>query len=493
MSETQIRHIWNPSIGITDLEGDSKGLAATEIPGIRATWRDQRDLLQGTKLLHDFDERLGREWAIETGVIENLYEVERGVTQTLIEQGFRAELLTHGSTNRPREFVLKLLADQKSALDGVFDFVKSDRILSTSWIRELHAVLLRSQEFTEGVDNFGRDVEISLIKGDWKNLPNSPVRGGVLYAYCPPEHVASEMDRLVAMHAEHDARGVPTEVQAAWLHHRFAQIHPFRDGNGRIARAIASLVLIKGGLFPLVVTRDDRTKYLGALEAADYGDLKPLVDLIARLQRVRFAKATAISEAIRSEKADEKEALAGLLEAVNKKADERRKEYAEVQERAEDIKENLRARLEEICPEVRNALRRVVNSGNANVWVADKETGHYYRAQIIQNAKEHLNYYVNFGQFRSWVSLNMWWERQARLVFAIHGIGYGFNGSLICAPFLEFRDKGEDEETRSTLAPVAEEGFIFFYNETKDAVLDRFRPWRRRVLGVALKELTRNL
>ena len=157
------------------------------------------------------------------------------------------------------------------------------------------------------------------------------------------------------------------------------------------------------------------------------------------------------------------------------------------------LRENLRARLEEICPEVRNALRRVVNSGNANVWVADKETGHYYRAQIIQNAKEHLNYYVNFGQFRSWVSLNMWWERQARLVFAIHGIGYGFNGSLICAPFLEFRDKGEDEETRSTLVPVAEEGFIFFYNETKDAVLDRFRPWRRRVLGVALKELTRNL
>ena len=127
------------------------------------------------------------------------------------------------------------------------------------------------------------------------------------------------------MHAEHDARGVPTEVQAAWLHHRFAQIHPFQDGNGRIARAIASMVLIKGGLFPLVVTRDDRTKYLSALEAADYGDLKPLVDMIARLQRIRFAKATAISEAIRSEKADEKEALAGLLEAVNKKADERRK------------------------------------------------------------------------------------------------------------------------------------------------------------------------
>ncbi len=295
MNEIQTRHIWSPSTGITDLEGGTERLAATEIPGIRAVWGDQRALLRGTKLLSDFNEQLAREWAIETGVIENLYEVDRGVTQTLIEQGFRAELLTHGSTNHPREFVLKLLADQKSALDGVFDFVKSERVLSTSWIRELHAVLLRSQDVTEGVDNFGRDVEISLIKGNWKKLPNSPVRDGVLYAYCPPEHVAAEMDRLVEMHAEHDTRGVPTEVQAAWLHHRFTQIHPFQDGNGRIARAITSLALIKGGLFPLVVTRDDRTNYLDALEAADDGDLKPLVDMIARLQRIRLAKATDIS------------------------------------------------------------------------------------------------------------------------------------------------------------------------------------------------------
>ena len=493
MNEIKIRHIWNPSTGITDLEGDTARLAATEIPGIRAVWKDQRTLLQGTKLLSDFNERLAREWAIETGVIENLYEVDRGVTQTLIEQGFRAELLTHGSTNRPREFVLKLLADQKRALDGVFDFVKSERVLSTSWIRELHAVLLRSQNVTEGIDSLGRDVEMPLIQGDWKKLPNSPVRDGVLYAYCPPEQVASEMDRLVAMHLQHDARGAPTEVQAAWLHHRFAQIHPFQDGNGRIARAIASLVLIKGGLFPLVVTRDDRTNYLDALEAADDGDLEPLVALIVRLQRVQFAKATAVSEAIRSEKADEREALAGLLEAVNKKADQRRKEYAEVQKRAEDIKENLRARLEEIRPEISNALRRVVNSGNATVKVSDKTSDHYYRAQIIQNANEHLNYYVNFGHYRSWVSLNMWWERQARLVFAIHGIGYEFTGSLVCAPFLEFRDRGEDEETRSTLVPIAEDGFIFFYNETKKVVLDRFRPWRRQVIGVALQELTRNL
>ncbi len=127
--------------------------------------------------------------------------------------------------------------------------------------------------------------------------------------------------------------------------------------------------------------------------------------------------------------------------------------------------------------------------------VGDDETGHYYRAQIIYNAKNHLGYFVNFGEFRSWVALNMRWERKARLVFAIHGIGHQFSGSLICAPFLELLDKDEDEgdDMRSTLVPIAEEGFVFFHNETKDKARNRLRPWCESVLQVALNELIRNL
>ena len=92
---------------------------------------------------------------IETGVIGNLYEIERGVTQTLIERSFQAEFLSHGSTNKPREYVIQLLRDQKDALDGVFDFVKSDRNLSVSYKKELHAALLRSHDTTEGLDAQG--------------------------------------------------------------------------------------------------------------------------------------------------------------------------------------------------------------------------------------------------------------------------------------------------------------------------------------------------
>lgn len=70
----------------------------------------------------------------------------------------------------------------------------------------------------------------------------------------------------------------------AWLHHRFTQIHPFQDGNGRVARTLASLIFIRQGLFPIVITRNDRQEYINASEAADSGDLTRLINLFSRLQ-----------------------------------------------------------------------------------------------------------------------------------------------------------------------------------------------------------------
>lgn len=492
MTEANIQPIWNPSTGITEFEGDPATLSASEIPGIKAVWTDQRTRLKGTSQLSDFTERLSREWAIETGVIENLYEIERGVTQTLIERGFQAELLSHGSTNRPREYVLQLLRDQKEALDGVFDFVSSKRPLSVSYVKELHAALLRSQDTTEGVDALGNFIEIPLIKGAWKSRANYPVRDGVTYAYCAPEHVAAEMDRLMAIHASHIKSNVPSEVQAAWLHHRFTQIHPFQDGNGRVARAIASLVLVKDGLFPLVVTRDDKPAYLDALEAADRGDLKPLIDMIAKLQITQFRKASAISEAVLAQD-DVAAILGGLMKAADKVAANKLESLRGVFNLARLLHDDIDLRLKAITPNVAAALQKVAPGAMSFVTQSSAETNHYFRAQIIENAKFHLNYYVDTSEYRDWVALNMNWSRRARLVFAFHGIGKPFNGSLICAPFMEFRDTDEESQTRTAFVPVAEEGFVFFYNEVEDRLLSRFVPWREAVLKVALKELTQNL
>ncbi|MCB1131863.1 MAG: Fic family protein [Verrucomicrobiae bacterium] len=486
---TTTQHIWQPETGITDFEMPWRELAASETESIRKIWAEQRERMKGTRQLTQFTERMSREWAIETGIIENLYQIDRGITQTLIERGFHAEFLTHGSTNKPTSFVINLLKDQQDALDGVFDFIKQDRELSTSYIKELHACLVRSQDTTEAQDPNGRFIEIPLKKGEWKAQPNYPTKDGVTYNYCPPEQVASEMDRLIELHRKHLSEGVSPEVEAAWLHHRFSQIHPFQDGNGRVCRAIASFVLIRAGLFPLVVTRDDKDKYIDALEAADKGDLKPLVDFFAALQRAQFRKATALSESILNTGID----VASIIEGLKKRAFESRAAKEEEQKKVFTLSETLEGdtatALEEIVPGLLEALLRLDTHARAFVTTADESNRHYYWGQIIENAKEHLDYFVDTSSYRSWVTLNMAWERKARLVFAFHGIGRPFSGTLVCAPFLEFRDMEDGDQVRSTLVPVTDEAFVFFYNEDSNELLNRFRKWRDNVLTVALREL----
>jgi Fic family protein len=488
-----VEHIWHPETGITEIEVDWHTIRATEVESIRIIWGEQRARLGGSQLLSDFTERLSREWAIETGIIENLYDIDRGVTQTLIEHGFQAELLGHGTTNRPREYVVRLLNDQKDALDGVFDFVAHRKELSTSYIKELHAALLRSQTHTDAIDPNGKSVLVPLIRGDWKVQPNSPTRDGQKYEYCPPGQVASEMDRLVGLHLAHKVSGVSAEVQAAWLHHRFTQVHPFQDGNGRVARALASLVLVQAGLFPLVVTRDDKIEYLDALEDADQGHLKRLIDLISKLQKTQFLKATAISEQILSAETDVQQVLGGLNRAAERLQDQRTQALQVVFAHARELAGDTDLRLQRVVTDILNALRRVAADSSVYITRSGSQTDHYYRSQIVENAKNRFGYFADTNSYRAWICLNMVWQRRAKLVFAFHGVGRPFSGSLICAPFLEFQDTEEDGQTRDTLVPVADEGFVFFYNETEQEVLARFRNWRERVLVIALRELINNL
>jgi Fic family protein len=68
----------------------------------------------------------------------------------------------------------------------------------------------------------------------------------------------------------------------AAAHHRFEQIHPFLDGNGRTGRLLMNLVFVRLGYAPAIVYKRDRTKYLQALRKADSGDPGQLGEMIAR-------------------------------------------------------------------------------------------------------------------------------------------------------------------------------------------------------------------
>lgn len=267
---------WRP---IEDLPHDWRILADPELPALGVVWKSGP---QAT----DAMERVKRAASIETGAIEGVYRIERRVTDLLIERGIKAALIPHGTTDLSPEEVAHRIKQNGGALEMVFARVASREPMTESFIKQLHASLILPGETSRARRRDGAFVDVEILRGDYKKWPNNPQRAdGSVHEYCPPEHVASEMERLVRVHADHERLSVAPEAESAWLHHAFTQIHPFQDGNGRVARLLASMVLIRAGLFPMVVRMAERSAYIDSLERADAGDYSPLVQLIAKQQR----------------------------------------------------------------------------------------------------------------------------------------------------------------------------------------------------------------
>lgn len=472
---------------IQDLSPDLT-VSQSEIESLVAAWTARRKELEGRSELDELNARLRRRWAIDTGMIEGLYSIERGTTELLIERGLQAELLSHGTTDQPASTVMSFLRDQSEVYDWIFDFVAQRRELSLSYIRELHSLFTRHQKSTEAMDQFGKRLLIPLKKGEWKDRPNNPRReDGTTHEYCPPEHVPSEMDRLIELHRRHDEIGVVPEIEAAWLHHRFAQIHPFQDGNGRVARAIASLVLIRGGRFAFSVSPDDKSQYIDALEEADVGDLRPLIDLIANAQRRELGQALSIAQTLK----DEQQIYAAALAKASSRRAGREAMYEEVwplcEKVCKDIADVLQSRRDEFNDRI--ARQGLDSDYHAHVFKPSEEDRHWYNNRILKMAEEH-GYFADTGQYRNWFRLsiaNDFDESAVVLVISIHSFGRTFKGVLSAVAFIELVQKGEEGHVRDGPISATTEPFTFGYLDPPEHVHSKLIEWLADAWLSALK------
>src|ERR1017187_1958762 len=108
---------WKP---IQDLPQDWNVLTDGELAPLLQFWNDQRAELEKSGALGQFGERLAREWSIETGQIEGVYNIDRGVTQTLIERGINADLIPPAPGEKPPELVAEIIRDHFDVLEGLF-------------------------------------------------------------------------------------------------------------------------------------------------------------------------------------------------------------------------------------------------------------------------------------------------------------------------------------------------------------------------------------
>lgn len=205
------------------------------------------------------------------------------------------------------------VAGYADLIGRVFDNWRTIK-LSESWIMQFHGILL----------NFSEKDQIH--KGKYKNAPNTVVMKNkqgeqiVLFDPSPPHLVKKEMLESIEWTNEQlETKSAHPLLVIANFIFEFLAIHPFKDGNGRLSRALTSLLLLKSGYsyVPYIsldeIIEETKAEYYLALRATqknhktEHEDIAPWVGyflgtLLEQVERARKLMESDQPEKLLSEK-----------------------------------------------------------------------------------------------------------------------------------------------------------------------------------------------
>jgi len=107
--------------------------------------------------------------------------------------------------------------------------------------------------------------------GKYKIQPNHVVTStGETFYFSTPEETPAKMQELVEwFRKEKKKSDINPIVLASLFHYRFIRIHPFDDGNGRVARILMNFILMQFGYPPVIIKTEDKENYYRVLTLAD--------------------------------------------------------------------------------------------------------------------------------------------------------------------------------------------------------------------------------
>ena len=217
-------------------------------------------------LKDEYQQRLNRKFMLEFNYNSNHLEgntLTYGQTELLLLFGKVVEAAN-----------MKDLEDMKASnvgLNMIKEQALSEYPLTETFIRQLHRTLLREDYTVYRQLPGGQQTSYVVHAGVYKTRPNS-VRTitGELFEYASPEETPTLMTDLISWYREAEESGLYSMAElCALFHYRYIRIHPFEDGNGRIARLMMNFILLRHN-YPMIVVRSaDKENYLGALSQCD--------------------------------------------------------------------------------------------------------------------------------------------------------------------------------------------------------------------------------
>ncbi len=175
-------------------------------------------------------------------------------------------VLRKGMTIRGKSMNEHLEATNHAEAIGLLEKMADGKKESTEMdVLNLHAIILdkispQDAGFYRHEQVFIEGSKIKLPK--WKEVP--------------------KLMKAVYSELNDKSKGIAAIQSAVKIHHDTVRIHPFVDGNGRLARLLMNLRLMRAGFPPTLLRREERRAYYSALEKADKGDLRALSMLVAK-------------------------------------------------------------------------------------------------------------------------------------------------------------------------------------------------------------------
>lgn len=221
------------------------------------------------------DKKFRLEWNFNSNHIEG-NTLTYGETELLLIQGDTKgqHEVREFDEMRGHDIALKLIQDLAA---------DKERYLTEVFIREINKIILKEPFYKEAITPDGQPTRRLIKIGEYKSFPNSVrLQNGEIFHYPSPQQTPALMSDLLAWYHNTSKNSTPHPVEvAAELHYRFVYIHPFDDGNGRIARLLMNYHLLKNGYPPVIIKSADKKNYLFALHEADIGNLEALKTYVA--------------------------------------------------------------------------------------------------------------------------------------------------------------------------------------------------------------------
>ena len=175
--------------------------------------------------------------------------------------------------------------EEMKAHDAALMLIKEEAVekskpLTEKFIKDLNQIILVRPFWKDAITSEGQSTRRQIQVGVYKEHPNSVIQAnGEMFEYASPQDTPIMMADLVQWYNDESGKKELAAIElAALLHYRYIRIHPFDDGNGRVARLLVNYVLYYNDLPPIIIKTADKKNYLRALQQADAGDLQAFIN-----------------------------------------------------------------------------------------------------------------------------------------------------------------------------------------------------------------------